>query len=419
MEDLALQKNSATVQAEEASLFKRKNFLLLWIAGLFSSFSMSVFMFSEAWYVVQALGLEASLGFVYIASSVPRLVFMAIGGAVADRMSRSNIMFLSDMSRAILLVGLITLLLLGDVSLWTLVGLALVFGVLDAFFWPAQGSLLPSVVSKAQLTRANSVVQMTNQFSFITAPMLGGVIIEWGSYPLAFGTTSAMLFISGALVFFIRSAPVKTDGTEENGSLLKSIVEGLRYVKKSTFLTALFSVAVVLNLLTSGPMQMGLPLFVKNVLGGSTLDFSFLEGSLAAGMFIGSVVVGIMNLQKKRGQFALASTILMAIAFLLFSQTNAMWQSMVVIFIVGASMSAINIPLFSVVQSMVEKEMIGRIMSLLSMAAMGLIPVSYALTSLLLSFGINIDTIMLGGGIPLLLLTVFTYWKVPAIRTTD
>ncbi|WP_267879694.1 MFS transporter [Caldalkalibacillus mannanilyticus] len=140
MSELTIGKEKEIVEVEEVTLFKQKHFLFLWIAGLFSSLSVSFFMFSQSWYVVEVLKLEASLGLIFIAASVPRLLFMALGGVIADRMSRSLIMFISDMTRALLIVGLVVLLVLDMISLWTFVGFALVFGVLDAFFWPASGA---------------------------------------------------------------------------------------------------------------------------------------------------------------------------------------------------------------------------------------------------------------------------------------
>ena len=75
---------------------KTKTYFFLWGAAFLSSFGISFFLFSESWYIVNVLNLEASLGLIYIASSIPRLLFMIISGTVFDRMSKTKIMFLSD-----------------------------------------------------------------------------------------------------------------------------------------------------------------------------------------------------------------------------------------------------------------------------------------------------------------------------------
>lgn len=420
MSELTIGKEKEVVEVEGVSLFKQKHFLFLWIAGLFSSLSVSFFMFSQSWYVVEVLKLEASLGLIFIAASVPRLLFMALGGVIADRMSRSLIMFISDVTRALLIVGLVVLLVLDMISLWTFVGFALVFGVLDAFFWPASGAILPSLVSKEQLTRANSLVQVTNQFSMIVGPMIAGFIIHWLGYTVVFSATAILLTIAGVLVYMIKATPTKqtTEDTQEDG-MMKALIEGIKYVKSNEFLKTLLVASIFLNLFVVGPLVMGLPLFVKNILDGSTLDFSFLEGALAFGMLTGAVIVGVLNIQKKRGLFALTMLGIMSLCYLALSQTTMLWQSVMALFLIGMMMSASNIPIMAIIQSIVEKEMIGRVMSIVSMSSMGLIPVSYALTSLFLAIGFPISTVMLIGAVPLILFLIYIFLRVPIIRTFD
>ncbi|WP_026673238.1 MFS transporter [Alkalihalobacterium bogoriense] len=410
---------AVTQEQKQPSLFKERKFLLLWMAGLFSSLSTSIFMFSQSWFVVETLQLEASLGLIFIASTIPRLLFMTIGGVVADRVSKSLIMFLSDISRAILVVGLIIMLFFDVVSLWTFVGFALIFGVLDAFFWPASGAFLPSIVKKEQLTRANSVVQMTNQMAMIFGPMVAGFIIVLGGYSVVFGSTSLLLFAAALFIYFIKLKAKPQQAGTELPSFLNSIKEGLAYVKQSQFLTALLLTSVFLNFFIVGPLTMGLPLFVKNVLEGSTLDFSFLEGALGVGMVVGSVVVGILNIRKKRGLVAIGALLLLSISFMLLSTTTELWQSMLMVVLLGISFSIINIPLISVVQDVVEDHMIGRVMSLLQMSSLGLTPVSFGVTSIVLTMGVPINTIMLTGALCVILVAFVVYFRVPALKTTD
>ncbi|MCF6408345.1 MFS transporter [Pseudalkalibacillus salsuginis] len=405
---------------ESTAIWKNRNFLWLWIAELCSSFGLSIFMFSQSWYVVEVMNLQASLGLVFIASSIPRVVFMILGGAVADRFNKNVIMFLSDILRAIVALALVVWLLLGDVSIWSFVMFALVFGVLDAFFWPANSGLLPSLIDKQQLTRANSVIQMTSQSSFIIGPMLAGAIIALGSYVLAFSITAVLLVIASIAVFLIRIK--KKEGTSEKQSpsnLLSSIKEGIDYVKQSAFLCSLLLFAIFINLFMVGPLQMGLPLFVKNVIGGNSLDFSYLEGSFAGGMLVGSILIGILNIQRKRGLVVIYAVLGSGLFFALFSFTDVLWQSLVLIALLGSTFSVINIPIIAAIQSVVKQEMIGRVMSLLSMASLGLVPVSFAITSGVLSFGVDITSVMLTGATLIIIFAIVVFMKVPGLRNFE
>ncbi|GGP14835.1 MFS transporter [Oceanobacillus neutriphilus] len=418
MEELPLKQESAEA-GREKSLFKNRSFLFLWIAGLFSGLSISIIMFAQAWYVVQILNMEASLGLVYIAMAIARLIFMAVGGVLADRMSRSLIMFLSDFSRALLLIGLVAVLLTGQVSLWPFISFAFIFGVLDAFFWPSGNSLIPSIVSESQLTRANSIIQMTYQLTTIVGPLIAGFVIAWWDFSFVFGMTAGLLFTGGILIYFVKAKPVNSEHSDLDKGMFESIKEGFDYVSQSSVLLAFILKTLFLNLFFTGPFIVGVPIFVKNILKGDTLDYSYLEGSLAIGMVSGSFLIAMMNLRVKRGPVSLASQGLMALCLLCLSQTIFLWQSLISGFLLGIFMMISNISAVSAIQNVAQKDKIGRVMSLQTMASIGLTPISYGITSLALSFGLSIDWIMLTGAICLIACTALLYWRVPAIRKID
>lgn len=401
------------------SVFKNKNFLLLWGAALLSSFGISFFLFSQSWYVVNVLNLEASLGFIYIAASIPRLLFMIISGTVADRYSKTKIMFLSDFLRGMLLAGLVVWFLFGSITLWTFVGFAFFFGILDAFFWAAESAIVPAIVHKENLTRGNSIIQMTNQTSFILAPMVAGALIAFGSYVTVFVTTAIMLIIASSLVF---SMNIKEDSIQQENKdkpFWETFKEGIIYVKESRVLTLIVLASILLNLFIVGPMSMGLPLFVKNILNGTAVDFSFLEAGLAGGMLVGSILIGILNAKKNRGKLTLTSLVLSGLAFTGLSFTTELWQSIVMLGLFGMCLSFSNISSISAIQSIIDEKVLGRVMGLISLASMGLIPVSYAITSGVLALGVAIDHIMAVGAVLVSLFAAFVFLTFKELRDVD
>ncbi|MFC0189748.1 MFS transporter [Fictibacillus aquaticus] len=402
-------------QEQPASLFKQRSFLYIWAMTFCASFSIAIFLFSQSWYVVKTLNQEAALGAVLIATNIPRLLFMALGGVLADRVSRTKILFISNILRAILLSGLLLMLWTEHLSLSSFILFGLLFGIMDAFVWPANGSLLPNVVDSSQLTRANSVVQMTQQSSLILGPMIGGILVHQGGYYLSFGVPAVMLLISAILAYLL-NLPPSADKKKDRKGIWQSIKEGLAVVKESSFLIALFLSTIFLNLFVNGPLMMGLPVFVKNVLNGSALEFSYVEGSMAAGMLMSSVAIGIMNIKKGKGMMVTVSLFAMNIFFFMLSQSTTMAASMALAFLMGITFPATNIPLISAVQEKVDKKLIGRLMSLLTMASLGLAPVSFAVTSLLISSGVQIQHIMAAGACFLLLVNFMIAWKLPALR---
>ncbi|PFJ08509.1 MFS transporter [Bacillus cereus] len=412
-----LQQNKSTLSGSGKPLLKNTNFLFLWAATLFSSFALAFFTFSQTWYIAKTLNLEASLGVVFMALSVPRLIFMIVGGAVADKFPKKNIMFYSNIIRAILVATILTWFIVGDVTLYTFALFALFFGLADAFFWSADGSILPELVEKSRLTQANSLTQMTNQASVILGPVLGGILIKFSNYETIFSITILLLIVAAILVQKIKFMMPEQKDTDKG--MFTSIKEGILYVKESPFLSTFLICSAFLNLFLIGPMQVGFPLFVKNVLHGDSLQFSYLEAAVGGGMAIGAVIVGLKNINRRRGLFCIIMMLLSGIFFLSINFSTLLWQALLSGMFYGITIAMAIIPLMAMIQSTVKEEMMGRVMSLLMLSSMGFIPLSYAFTSLALGIGIPIVTVMKSGAIAVIVFVLFVAIRVPVVRKFD
>lgn len=412
-----LQQNKTALEGSGKPLLKNTNFLFLWAATLFSSFALAFFTFSQTWYIAKTLNLEASLGVVFLALSVPRLIFMIVGGAVADKFPKKNIMFYSNIIRAILVATILTWFIVGDVTLYTFALFALFFGLADAFFWSADGSILPELVEKSRLTQANSLTQMTNQASVILGPVLGGILIKFTNYETIFSITILLLIFAAILVQKIQFTMPEQKDTDKG--MFTSIKEGILYVKESPFLSTFLICSAFLNLFLIGPMQVGFPLFVKNVLHGDSLQFSYLEASVGGGMAIGAIIVGLKNINRRRGLFCIIMMLLSGVFFLAINFSTVLWQALLAGMFYGITIAMAIVPLMAMIQSTVKEEMMGRVMSLLMLSSMGFIPLSYAFTSLALAMGIPIVTVMKSGAIAVIVFVLFVAIRVPVVRKFD
>ncbi|MGE6540566.1 MFS transporter [Bacillus luti] len=412
-----LQQNKSALEENAKPLLKNTNFLFLWAATLFSSFALAFFTFSQTWYIAKTLNLEASLGVVFVALSVPRLIFMIVGGAVADKFPKKNIMFYSNIIRAILVATILTWFIVGDVTLYTFALFALFFGLADAFFWSADGSILPELVEKSRLTQANSLTQMTNQASVILGPVLGGILIKFTNYETIFSITILLLIVAAILVQKIQFTVPEQQNTDKG--MFTSIKEGILYVKESPFLSTFLICSAFLNLFLIGPMQVGFPLFVKNVLHGDSLQFSYLEASVGGGMAIGAVIVGLKNINRRRGLFCIIMMLLSGVFFLSINFSTVLWQALLAGMFYGITIAMAIVPLMAMIQSTVKEEMMGRVMSLLMLSSMGFIPLSYAFTSIALAIGFPIVTVMKSGAIAVIVFVLFVAIRVPVVRKFD
>jgi MFS family permease len=401
-----------------SSLLRNQKFLLLWVASIFSGLSFSIYFLTKSWYVVDELGLKTFLGVVLMAMTVPRVLLMMIGGVLADRFRRSTIMFCSLITRSVLLFGMFILQFLGVINIWLLIGFAFCIGILDAFFWPANYAILPSIVTKDHLTRANSFLQSTNHLTLIIGPMIAGWFITITAYEWIFVTIMCLLIIGAILIFRVKE-PFDKPETKRLPSPLKDLTEGYSYLRHSPVLLSLMWTSVFVNFFITGPGTMAIPLIVEERLKGDPLELSYLESTIAGGLILGAIMIGIINLRSKRGLLIIIRLTVMGVAIALLGQVASLWQAIFVLAILGMGISIGDIPARAVVQEKTDSDKIGRVMGMMSTASSGLIPLSYGMTSVALSLNLSISSILLYCGSFVILFSFFVLWKFDKLRSLE
>lgn len=390
------------------SIFKNKTYMLLLLAGIFAVTGFSMFLTTTSWYVIRTLGMPEMLGLVLIVVTVPRLVMMIYGGVLADNYKKSTIMFGTNITQAVLL-ALITIFIFTDMMTlgWFLVFAGL-FGMLDAFFGPASTSMIPKIVERAQLQKANAYFQGVDQISFLFGPMLAGVIMEFGSVTMSFMVAFILVILSAVFVFppLIKEGPVENTVKQ---TPLQNFAEGFNYVRKSNFLIIGIIVLVTLNFFVFGTLHIAVP-FLTDLYGGTPINLSIMEMSLSLGMLIGTVVLGSYYI-KRKGAVAIYGLLATLIFYIVFSFIESLTVLPVLLFLIGVAMSFVFIPFFTATQEITENRMMGRVMSLIFLAMNGFDPIAYAIVGIMTAAGISIQLVLLGFGIIGLTITLIVIFR--------
>jgi MFS family permease len=355
-------------------LFNRE-FRYLWIGNTLSGCGDQFFLVALPWLVLQLTGSGAVLGGIMMVEAIPRAALMLIGGAVTDRVSPRKIMILTAALRALLAAMLAASIWIHHVDVWQIYVLSFFFGVADAFAAPAAQTLLPSLVAPAQLPAANALSQGAQQIAMLVMPAPTGIIVA------AFGVASAFsidaisfLFIIAALLM-LRDPP-RVESAVPRSNIANSILEGLRYVKNDVALRTLLLVASVLNFCITGPLSVGLAFVAKNQFGSAT-SFGLLVSSVAAGSLLGLLSAAARK-QRKRGWLLLVVSVVIAICTASIGLLRQLWSLLPVLFVMSASAGFLNVHLLAWFQQRVERAMLGRVMSVLMFASIGLMPLSLA-----------------------------------------
>ncbi|CAM3956765.1 MFS transporter [Mesobacillus zeae] len=408
---------TAKQKPKQYRLLKNREFIFLVAARCLTSLAFGIYMFGESWYIVNELHLKQYLGITLMAASIPRLILMYFGGILSDQYSRTQIMSVSLAVRALLVFSLAGLLLAGSVSISVLLVCAILYGISDSFFYPANSALVPEIVEREDLTRANSILQSINLITLVASPFLGGLILGAASYSGLFFTTGLFLIIGGASFIFIRtvSSPVITAGKP---SISKQFAEGYRFVRKNPILLHFMAIVFLVNLFIVGPVNIAIPLIVEEKLQGNPLYYSFLQSALFFGLMIATIFISVKNVRRQRGKIILAAMIFSGLSVAGLSYITNVTQGMVVLFIYGVCLSVSTI-IIAMIQEHTPNELMGKVMGLTSTASLGLTPLSYGLTSLALFFDIQISVILLVCGSIVAVICSFIMVKIPKVRYAD
>lgn len=381
---------------------RARSFQLFWIGSTASTAGDYIYIVIFPWLVLQITNSPLALGRIMMAAAIPRALLMLFGGAVSDKLPPRLVMMISGLLRMVLVGGISSLLWFHALRIWQLYAFEACFGIFDAFADPAAQSLLPHILEPEQLPPANSIIQSTRGIISLVAPtpvalLMNIVGMAWMVAADAF----SFLFILGAL-WMLPSADTRISDNS-TGSVFQSLMEGLKYVKDDPALRSMMLFIAALNFAIAGPLGIGLPLIAKNEFG-SSLVFGALLSSLAAGGVVGSLLAGLRH-HKHRGMLVLAlgmvtGFLLLSIAFIHQAVTMS-----AALFMLSLATAYLNVHLITWFQQQVRSAMIGRVMSVLIFASVGLNPFSFAIAGSLLAW--SRSGVFLAAGILVLCVVLF------------
>jgi predicted MFS family arabinose efflux permease len=350
-------------------------------------------------------------------------LFMLVGGALTDRFTPRKIMIDSNLARMVLTGLLAALVATNLIQVWMLFALALFFGLADAFFFPAQTSIVPQLVGKDQLQQGNAVIQGTATLSLIVGPLLAGAAISWlggtthstSGIALAFALDSLSFLASITMLGIMRVENSDVHAEKAEGGVLASIREGLLYVWKDATLKIVFPIVMGLNILINGPFAVGIPVVARTRFPEGVAAFGLIMSLFGGGALLGIGLAGVLPKPSKKrlGTVSLSVISVMGIGLAAIGLAPIMYMAAAAALVMGTANGYANIMLITWLQQKVAPEMMGRIMSLVMFAAVGLNPVSTALAGALI--GLNAAALLVCAGS---LMTVYTLAAAfsPAVR---
>ena len=363
---------------------RERNFRLLFTGSTISLVGDQFYFVALPWLVLQLTGSAVAMGAIMMAASLPRLAFMLLGGAVSDRLSPRRIMMAGATARTFCVAVIGVLVWFHLLHMWALYGLAVTFGIADAFDGPASSAFLPFLLKREQFVAATSVSQTRTQLTTIAAPVPVGFIIKALGIAWAFFIDAiSFLFIIGALM----KLPDPPPNPVARKPIMHSIWEGIQYVRKDVPLRSLMVVIMGLNFCLAGPINIGLA-YVAKTRFSSPAVFGVMLSSVALGMLAGSMLAGIWKI-RKRGLMIIAVCFVLGVLLGSMAIVIGKWPLAAVLLAMGIAAGLANVHIVGWILQRIDASVRGRVSSVLNLSSVGILPVSLALAGLLIAVSVK------------------------------
>jgi len=369
------------------------SFSALWTGQLISLIGDRVHQVALAFLVLRATNSPIAVGLVFLVATLPNLVFGPIAGALVDRWDHREVMIVSDLLRA----GVVLLIPIAAVTDLVLVyPLVFLVTTISIFFRPAKVAILPRIVADQDLIPANSALWIAETFADIGGFALAGLFVALlgSQLPLAFWVDAMTYVASAVLIASIAVAPLRararglsrseaeaaeaaaqveatTPGAVPAPSGLRGFVgemrDGWRFLRSDTILLANTLQAAVAQLML-GIFLALTPVYAQESIDRLGFDgsaaYSFMEGAIGAGNLIGGFVIGLLGSRLALGRMVIVGYVATGLAVAALALSGNLYVAVGLAFGAGVGNLAFVIPSQTLVQRRTPPELMGRVLGL-------------------------------------------------------
>jgi len=396
-----------------------------WLLGgaLISTLGDQFTLIALPWLVLQISADTLALGLVLAVMSVPRALFILVGGAVVDRHSPARVLVVAKLAQCLLLAVLALALHGAVLRLWMVYVLALGLGLATAFSYPAGSSILPRCLPAQLLRPANSLLMSLSQAMALLGPVLAGALIVFvrdGGLALCFGLDALSFAVSAWTVGRLTLTAVPRRAAPQASTMWRDIAEAARAFWADVALRSVCLYFAAIAFFVGGPISVALPVLAQARLAGGAAALGGLLAANGLGVLAGMLMSGLRPGWRlgNLGRTMLAIDTVAGLAFLPFGHVTALWQGMAMLAPLGALLGFVRVAVFTWMQRRVPPQMLGRTMSLFLFIIMGLAPLASAASGAALRV-LSPAALFTLSGAALLAIVAIGAWLTPIRAVSD
>jgi MFS family permease len=358
--------------------------------------------FAIAWMAYKLTGSAFMLGLVAFASNAPTSLFSPIAGVLVDRWNRQRVILWTQILAGLQSAALAVFAFADAMTVWHLMVLGALQGVINAFDMPARQSFLREMIDEpADLPNAialnSAVVNVAKLSGPIFAAALVGLVGE--AWCFAIDAATYIAVVSSLLAIRVRPSPPK-----ERGSVMAQLRAGYRYVWQTPIVRDVL-VQLAINSVLAGAYLQLLPAVAAEQVGHGPYTLGILMASGGLGALAGALFLASRSTVEGMRHLVLQSRIVLGVAMMMLLVATTTWLAAPVVFVMGAGLMIQLAGTNTIIQTASEPAMLGRVMSMYAIANSGGVPLGAIIEGSIAEYAGAAHTLA-GAGLVVVLVTL-------------
>ncbi len=394
---------------------KYPNYRLLFTGQFVSGIGDGFFAVALPWLVLSHVGGPQALGLVLGANGVTRALSTVAGGWLSDRIRPRRVMLATDIARMLLVGAFAAVSFSGHAQLGVLCALSAAAGIFSGAFIPASFAMTPEILPDEALGAGNSLSFTYMSLATLIGTGLAGVVVARGSTSAAFALDALTFLVSALTLWAMRPAQSyapneNTDTTDMTGTQAADAAQPQpkvtfwRFVGGSQLFQLILAVVIAINLVINGVIEVGLPAFAHGSLQAGAAGYGLLLASWGIGALLGGLAGSLLTRWPHQGILIPSLFALQGIAMVSLPLSGMLVGASAAAGVMGLGNGLGNVCFSTLVQKLLPRELMGRMMGAIAFCNFGLNPVSVMLAGFAAArYGPGV-VIMTGGALSVLVM---------------
>lgn len=349
-----------------------RNFRLYFTGQTISLIGTWMTRLATSWLVYRLTGSALLLGIVGFSGQIPTFLFAPFAGVWVDRLDRRRVLVVTQFLAMLQSLALAALTLSRHINIQEIIWLSAFQGLINAFDMPArQAFLVQMVEDKQDLGNAIALNSSMVNLARLVGPSLAGAVIALSGEGACFLIDGVSYIAVIASLLAMRLQPGAAKATTV--SMLGQLMEGWKYVSGFAPVRTILLLFAMVSLM-GWPFTVLMPIFAGKILKGGPHTLGFLMGAVGIGALVSAISLALRKTVLGLGRMIPISTACLGVGLILFGMSRVLWLSLVLMLFCGFGMMQQMAASNTIIQTIVEDDKRGRVMSFYAMAFVGMAP---------------------------------------------